>query len=156
MDLVIRTGSLNDLDTIAEFNLRMARETEARELDLSVLRSGVAAVLADRTKGRYYVAEAGGEIVGQLLITYEWSDWRNGMFWWIQSVYVPEAWRGKKVFGSLYAHVRRLAQVDNGVCGIRLYVEHENVRAQRTYEHLGMTETAYRLFEVDFTARGRS
>ena len=150
----IRPATLADIDVLTDFNARMARETEHRELDLAVLRGGVSAALKDPHKGKYYVAESEGKIVGQLLLTNEWSDWRNGMFWWIQSVYVPEAWRGKGVFSALFAHVRTLAGSEQNVAGLRLYVEKDNAGARRTYEKLGMTKTEYDMYEIDLTGTG--
>ncbi len=149
MPLVIRPASVADLAIIVTYNQRMALETERRELNADVLRSGVSAVLRDDTKGSYFVAEENGEVVGQTMITYEWSDWRNGMFWWIQSVYVREDKRGAGVFSALYRHIEQLARKKGGVCGLRLYAEEDNARAERTYVKLGMTKTSYRLFEVE-------
>ena len=146
----VRAAYPRDLTAIAEFNRAMARETEARELDPEVLRDGVQAVFDDARLGAYYVAEREGSVIGSLLITPEWSDWRNGVFWWIQSVYVPHAARGAGVFRALYDHVLEKAKVTPGVCGLRLYVERENLHAQKVYVKVGMTESAYRLFEVDF------
>jgi ribosomal protein S18 acetylase RimI-like enzyme len=125
----------------------MARETEALELDLPTLRAGVAALLADATLGRVLMLEDGGEVVATLMLTQEWSDWRDGMFWWIQSVYVSPAHRRRGHYRRLHDHVVALAARDPSVCGIRLYVEHENRNAQATYRALGMHETAYRLYE---------
>ena len=151
MTLNVRRARSSDVNCITDFNARMAMETERKKLDLNVLRRGVTAVISDPAKGMYYVAEFAGEVVGQTLVTYEWSDWRNGTFWWIQSVYVPEQWRGKKVFATLYKHIEQMAQSAPAVCGLRLYVERHNARAQATYEKLGITKTEYDLFERDFT-----
>jgi ribosomal protein S18 acetylase RimI-like enzyme len=150
MTYTIRTATLADAPRITEFNALMAKETEHLELDLNRLRAGVEEVLRDPAKGVYYVAEANGTVVGQTLITYEWSDWRNGMFWWIQSVYVQKEFRGQGVFKALFDHVRTLALRDKTVCGLRLYVEKHNIRAQQTYERLGMKKTHYEMFEMDF------
>lgn len=128
----------------------MARETEGLELDRDRLRRGVEAVLEDRTKGFYWVAEIDNRVVGQTLVTQEWSDWRNGAFWWIQSVYVEPESRGSGVFRALYEHVDREARAHPGVCGLRLYVEQENHKAQNAYERLGMKRTPYWIYEVDF------
>lgn len=126
----------------------MAWETEHKQLDESVLSAGVAAALADQNKGFYLVAEAAGEVVGQLLVTREWSDWRNGWFWWIQSVYVhPEA-RRHGTFRSLFQRVEHLAKEAGDVVGLRLYVERENRPAQETYQKLGMNDASYAVFEV--------
>jgi len=151
MTPTIRPAHVNDGPVIAKFNALMALETEHRSLDHEVLRRGVEEVLNDSSKGVYYVAEHEGVVVGQLLITYEWSDWRNGMFWWIQSVYVRDEYRGKGIFRALYGYVTTLAKKTPGICGFRLYVEGENERAQRAYERLGMTKTRYRFYEIDFS-----
>ena len=150
MTPTIRDATANDAATIARFNAAMALETENKTLDLSVLEAGVSALLADRSKGRYWVADSDGEIAGQIMVTYEWSDWRNGMIWWIQSVYIAKAFRRRGVFTALYRHVERLAQDNPDCCGMRLYVEHQNARAQRTYEALGMVKPGYEVMEVDF------
>jgi len=154
----IREAKPTDTATIADFNARMALETEKRRLDIEVVRQGVRALLTDPAKGAYFVAEletnGATTIVGQLLITYEWSDWRNGNFWWIQSVYVPEKFRGQGVFRALFHHVDQLAKSRNDVCGLRLYVDADNDSARKTYERLGMKQTNYELFETDFVLRG--
>jgi ribosomal protein S18 acetylase RimI-like enzyme len=150
MTVSVRLAAPGDVETIARFNQAMAQETERRTLDPDRLRRGVRAVLEDASKGRYWVAESDGRLVGQLLITFEWSDWRNGAFWWIQSVYVDPEFRGCGVFRSLYEHVAREAQAAPGVCGLRLYVEQDNRRAQEAYERLGMKRTPYLIYEVDF------
>jgi GNAT superfamily N-acetyltransferase len=112
----------------------------------------VRALLEDPAKGLYFVAEEAGQVVGQVMITFEWSDWRNGMFWWLQSVYVREEFRGQGVFRALFEHVRQLAGQQAGVCGLRLYVERENERAKAAYERQGMTNAGYEVFEVVFAA----
>lgn len=150
MSVSIRLAAGGDAETIARFNQAMAQETEQRALDWERLCRGVEAVLEDPSKGRYWVAELDGRIVGQLLITYEWSDWRNGTFWWIQSVYIDPAFRGRGVFRALYEHVARQAREEPDVCGLRLYVEQDNWRAQSAYERLGMRPAPYRIYEVDF------
>ena len=150
MSTRIRPATMSDADTITAYNAAMARETEALELDRHRLLAGVRAVLADASKGFYMVAETDGRVVGQMMVTFEWSDWRNGVFWWIQSVYVDAAFRGRGVFTELYCHVEERARRDGSVCGLRLYVEHQNQRAQRTYERLGMQKTHYDVYEADF------
>jgi ribosomal protein S18 acetylase RimI-like enzyme len=147
MPLTIRRAQLTDATIIVEFNRRLALETEAKSLDRSLLAAGVAALLSDATKGFYFVAEEHGEVVGQLMITKEWSDWRNGWLWWIQSVYIREDFRRRGVFRALYRYVEKTALEETGVVGLRLYVEHENTRAQETYRSLGMQPTSYLLFE---------
>jgi GNAT superfamily N-acetyltransferase len=116
--------------------------------------AGVRALLGDAAKGTYFLAEAAGPegtvIAGQLLITYEWSDWRNGNFWWIQSVYVAQPFRGSGVFRALFQHVHELAKSNQDVCGLRLYMDAHNGPARQTYERLGLKETNYEIFEIDF------
>jgi ribosomal protein S18 acetylase RimI-like enzyme len=146
----IRDGVAADAPLIAAFNAAMARETEALELDPNRLLAGVRAVFDDPAKGFYLLAEQDSEVIGQLLITYEWSDWRNGVFWWIQSVYVQPEARGRGVYNRLYREAVQRAERQGDVCGLRLYVERENERAQRVYRRLGMSPTAYRMYETDF------
>jgi ribosomal protein S18 acetylase RimI-like enzyme len=144
----VRRAAARDREVLVEFNLAMARETEAKELAPEVLRAGVAHFIERPQYGFYVVAEDAGGVVGSLMITYEWSDWRDGLFWWIQSVYVRPADRRRGVYRRLYEHVKRLAAADGGeVRGFRLYVEKENRVAQATYERLGMAETHYRMYE---------
>ena len=149
-DISIRPATPADAEFLVRGNASMALETEHLSLDLDRLRDGVHALFEDTARGLYYIAEIDGRRVGQMMITYEWSDWRNGVFWWIQSVWVEPAFRGQGVFKALYGHVEAKARQDNGVCGLRLYVEHENTRAQATYERCGMKRTVYQMFEVDF------
>ncbi len=148
MPLTIRPARPADADVIADFNSAMALETESKRLDPATVRAGVAAMIADPAKGLYFVAEIDGQIVGQLGITREWSDWRNGDFWWIQSVYVTAKARRQGVFGALYQHVVQAALTHGNVIGIRLYVEHDNLTAQATYKKLGMTMTSYHVMEA--------
>jgi ribosomal protein S18 acetylase RimI-like enzyme len=143
----IRLAAGGDAQSLIDFNCAMALETERKELLPEVIGAGVRALLANPAAGFYMVAEADGLAVAGLLVTKEWSDWRNGSFWWIQSVYVRPEWRRKGVYRSLYRHVQALAANDPAVCGFRLYVERENRRAQETYGALGMKETRYRVFE---------
>ena len=144
----VRRAAARDREVLVEFNLAMARETEAKELSPEVLRAGVAHFIERPQYGFYVVAEDGGQVVGSLMVTYEWSDWRDGLFWWIQSVYVRPADRRRGVYRRLYEHVKRLAAAgDSEVRGFRLYVEKENRVAQTTYERLGMAETHYRMYE---------
>lgn len=150
MLVTIRDATPSDAKTIAAHNSAMALETEGRPLDPSLIGPGVRAALEDSRKGLYWVAEQDGKVVGQIMITHEWSDWRNGVMWWIQSVYVAESSRRQGVFSALYRHVESLARQDPECCGIRLYVEHENQRAQATYLALGMVKPGYDVMEVDF------
>jgi GNAT superfamily N-acetyltransferase len=143
----VRDATPADRDVLVEFARAMARETEEKELDLTALRPGMAALLADPARGRVFVVEAGGEVVATLTITLEWSDWRNGWFWWIQSVYVRPDHRRTGLYRRMHEHVRALAARDPEVYGLRLYVERENRNARATYVSLGMEETAYRLYE---------
>ena len=134
---------------IADFNLQMAWETEAKTLERDVVLAGVRRLLADPTFGFYLVALDQERVVAQLMVTYEWSDWRNGMFWWIQSVYVDPAYRRLGLFRRLYEDVlRRTSSAQERVVGIRLYVERDNAVAKSTYERLGMSQTSYALFEL--------
>lgn len=146
-DLIIRTARLEDLDTLVAFNQAMALETEKLQLDPVVLRAGVKAVVEDAAKGFYLVAEREGRIIGQVMVTHEWSDWRNADWWWLQSVYVAEDSRRHGVFQALYAEVVARSQKEK-VHGIRLYVERENHRAQTVYTRLGMKHARYELFEL--------
>jgi ribosomal protein S18 acetylase RimI-like enzyme len=143
----IRRASAADVDVICRFNSRMARETEGKELDLPLLQRGVAAFLADPSKGAYFLAEQEGQVAGQLAVTYEWSDWRAGYFWWLQSVYVrPEA-RRRGVFRRLLAHLQSEARRSADAIGIRLYVDRDNLAAQATYRQLGLAVTKYLVME---------
>jgi ribosomal protein S18 acetylase RimI-like enzyme len=144
----IRGATQDDVEFIAAANTALAAETEGFELDSTVLRRGILAVLADSSLGRYYLADIDGRVVGQLMITFEWSDWRNGMFLWIQSVYVVPQYRGAGVFRTLFRHLEGLAQNDPGICGIRLYVDRNNARAQDVYRRLGMHRTNYGVMET--------
>jgi GNAT superfamily N-acetyltransferase len=149
-ELRIRPADPAEAGVIAGFQLRMARETEGVELDGAVLARGVAAVFADAAKGAYWVAERDGVqpgIVACLLVTPEWSDWRDGTVLWIQSVYVVPAERGRGAYRALYERLRREAAGDDGIKGIRLYVDKRNATAQRVYERLGMSREHYELFE---------
>ncbi len=137
-----------DVDTIVNFNIEMARETEGIALPRSRLTDGVNAVFADKTKGFYIVAECDDKVVGQAMITYEWSDWRNSTFWWIQSVYVLPQYRRTGVFRALFRHIKLMAERTSDVCGLRLYVEQSNHTAKRVYESLGMEECHYDLREM--------
>lgn len=142
-----RLAGAGDAGTLAEFNQAMALETEARALADDVALGGVEAVLRDSVHGFYAVAECGREVVGALLVTYEWSDWRNGRIWWIQSVYVRPEHRRRGVYRTLHEFVRDRARSAGGVVGLRLYVERENAAAQRTYAAMGMNETPYLVYE---------
>jgi ribosomal protein S18 acetylase RimI-like enzyme len=148
MPLTVRPATPDDLAIVVEFNCRLAEETEGKTLNREILVPGVTAALSDpQTKGPYFLALDNGEVVGQLGVTFEWSDWRNGWYWWIQSVYVRSDARRRGIFRMLYQHVHSAALADPQVIGLRLYVERENRHAQETYRNLGMTPSGYLLFE---------
>lgn len=144
----IRLATEADADAIVEFNRAMALETEGKELLPEVIGAGVRALLRKPGSGFYVVAEARPEVVGALMVTKEWSDWRNGEFWWIQSVYVRPQFRRRGVYRTLYRWLQGMARKKKASCGFRLYVERENRRAQATYKALGMKKTRYRVFEA--------
>ncbi|MHC4599284.1 MAG: GNAT family N-acetyltransferase [Planctomycetota bacterium] len=150
----IREGVPADAATLTRFNVAMARETEEKALDPDVVSAGVDALMENPDKGLYFVGERDGTVVGSLMITTEWSDWRNGDFWWIQSVFVEPAHRRTGVFHALYEHARALAERKPDVCGLRLYVDRENEAARNTYARVGMGETPYRLYEAEFDSGG--
>ena len=152
--LHVRAARADDRDTLVRFNAAMALETEHKVLDPTVLRAGVAAVLAESKRGFYLVAECDGTVSGCLMITYEWSDWRNGDWWWLQSVYIVPEYRRCGVFRALYAHVERMASARADVVGVRLYVERDNTHAQRTYAALGIDDAGYCMLEKSLRARG--
>lgn len=143
----IREARAADLETLVDFNLRLAQESEGKRLDAATLRLGVAAVLREAAKGFYLVAEREGRVVGQLMVTREWSDWRNGDWWWFQSVYVAAEARRQGVFRALYAEIVARAKAADAR-GLRLYVEKENRGAQATYAALGMKLARYEIFEL--------
>ncbi|MCP4376246.1 MAG: GNAT family N-acetyltransferase [bacterium] len=146
-EVIVRPANAGDSDVIVAFNCAMALETEDKVLDGETASRGVAGLLANRSLGFYVVAEIDSEVVGSLMITTEWSDWRSGIFWWVQSVYVRPDSRRQGVYRSLYKFVRDLSDKDSNVCGFRLYVERENSTAQQTYRSLGMDEVNYLIFE---------
>jgi len=152
----VRTRRATDADVavLADFNLRLAWETERRRLDPATVQRGVQGLIASPAYGFYLVAETADQAVGCLLITFEWSDWRDGIFWWIQSVYVRDDHRRQGVFTALFEAVRRQARAEPRCCGLRLYVEKDNDRAQKTYAKLGMTPTHYLIEEIDFATAG--
>ena len=158
-NLSIREATWSDLDLLVDYNTAMALETENRQLDRERLWAGTKSVLESNSQGVYLVGEVhpgiqSGQVVGQLLITYEWSDWRNANFWWIQSAYVHPDWRSQGVFRSLYQYVLQQARSRSDVCGVRLYVEQGNATAQAVYDKLGLKSTSYRILEVDFVLPG--
>lgn len=145
----VREATDADIKLMARWAEAMAMETEDRQLEPAVVRRGIREAVKDPNRGSYFMAEIDGEPVGTLMLTYEWSDWRCGWWWWIQSVYIATAHRRKGVYRAMYAHVLALARSRDDVVGMRLYVERQNVNAQRTYEFLGMLDAGYRMYEVD-------
>ncbi|MBN1356762.1 GNAT family N-acetyltransferase [bacterium] len=147
MNLLVRHAGIEDVERIAGYNIKMAWETERRKLPQNQVVRGVRAVIDRPEYGFYLIALSEEQPVGSLMVTMEWSDWRNGIFWWIQSVYVQPEFRGRGVYRSLYDRVKQLAQDKGGVCGFRLYVEKENHVARNVYEKLGMSPTSYSIYE---------
>jgi GNAT superfamily N-acetyltransferase len=142
-----RDATPSDAAGIVDFQIAMAAETEDFALDRTICTKGVQAVFADRSLGRYFVAEADSQLVASLMITLEWSDWRNGVVWWIQSVYVRPEFRRRGVYAGLYNHVKQIAERDPNVRGIRLYVDRRNTSAQEVYRRMGMNGEHYQVFE---------
>ena len=155
--LNIRRARPEDVDTIASFSAAMAQETEGRRLDLDRLHLGTIALLEAPARGFFMVAELeqadDRPLLGQLMVTYEWSDWRNGAFWWIQSVYVDPAWRRKGIYRRLHDTVVEMGKADNKMCGIRLYVARDNRAAQTVYRRVGLTPSMYDVYEDDFVLK---
>ena len=143
----IRIADIADAPVLIDFNIRMARETEDLELSFELISNGVLNMINKPGHGFYIVAEIDEKIVGSLMITTEWSDWRNGFFWWIQSVYVEPGSRRMGIYREMYSYIKTIAQEDKLVCGFRLYVEENNTTAKAVYETLGMKKTHYLLFE---------
>nr|CAA6830161.1 MAG: Protein export cytoplasm protein SecA ATPase RNA helicase (TC 3.A.5.1.1) [uncultured Thiotrichaceae bacterium] len=144
----IRQATPQDAQAIADFNSLMAMETEGKTLQPDTIFSGVTNMIANPAYGYYLVAEQDGQVVGSLMVTSEWSDWRDGLFWWIQSVYIRKEWRRQGIYRKLYDMVKTLAAENGNICGYRLYVEKDNLKAQQTYQSLGMTETDYFIYEA--------
>ena len=142
----IRQATIADLESVVEFNRLLASESEGKTLDLAKLRPGVAAALEDAHKGLYFLAENKDEALGQMGVTYEWSDWRDGWFWWIQSVYVRPEYRRRGVFRAIFEHIVAVARRSN-VIGLRLYVERDNTVAHKTYQKMGYEWTTYQVME---------
>jgi GNAT superfamily N-acetyltransferase len=150
MDLSIRQATPDDVDIVVEYNARIAAETEQTELDRDRLREGVIAILNDKRRGLYFLAGIDDRPVGQISVTYEWSDWRNANFWWLQSVYVEAAHRGQGIFSSLFNHVVAESKVQSRVCGLRLYVDRENGPAHAVYARLGFKPARYDMMELGY------
>jgi N-acetylglutamate synthase-like GNAT family acetyltransferase len=146
-EISVRQATRNDIDIIVRFNSEMAHETENIILSQQILTKGVTAVFDDSAKGFYIVAECDGTVVGQAMITYEWSDWRNAIVWWIQSVYILPDYRKSGVFRSIFEQIKSLAKESNA-CGLRLYVDRSNIIAKKAYKNLGMEESHYDLYEM--------
>ena len=149
-DITIREATPNDIESLIAFQQAMAQETECKTLEPELIREGVRTVFDSPDKGFYLIAEVDGNVAGGLLMTYEWSDWRNATFWWIQSVYVDPRWRRRGVYRAMHDYVYGIARSRDDICGIRLYVERENHIAQQAYASLGMSKSHYDLFEIDF------
>jgi len=147
MEIRTREAAVTDAADIVAFQLAMARETEELELDPAVVARGVRAVFDQPARGRYFVAEDGGAVIASLLITYEWSDWRDGNVWWIQSVYVRPSHRRRGVYAGMYEHVKGIVLAEGNVRGIRLYVDRRNTPAQEVYRRCGMNGEHYQVFE---------
>jgi GNAT superfamily N-acetyltransferase len=153
-DIIIRPARQEDVDSIVAFSAAMALETEGRRLDQARLRDGTVSLLASPERGFFMVAELPRSehtpLIGQLMITFEWSDWRNAVFWWVQSVYVAPAWRRQGVYRTMHDHIVAKAKADPHVCGIRLYVEQDNRTAKTVYQRVGLAPSAYAVYEQDF------
>lgn len=145
--MLCRGAQIGDLQTIVDFQIAMAWETEGVRLDRPTCTAGVRAIFDKPTLGQYYIAESDSRVVGVTLTTYEWSDWRNGVVWWIQSVYVLPEFRRLGIYSGIYACIRGLAESDPSVRGIRLYVDRRNTAAQEVYTRLGMNGEHYQVFE---------
>ncbi len=145
--MIVREANEKDIPHLLDFQLKMALETENITLEISSLTLGVNRLFKDPTKGRYYVAEDNNEVVGCLMTTYEWSDWRNGTILWIQSVYISKEHRGKGVYKNLYDHIKQMTKEDPDLRGIRLYVDKSNQTAQQVYSNLKMNGEHYQVFE---------
>ena len=150
MDISIRESRPQDLEVIVRFNSAMALETEGKILKPEIVTRGVKRALEDPERSRYFLAESDGKVIGQIMFTLEWSDWRDAWFWWIQSVFVDPDYRGRGVFSRLYRFLYDLARDDPEVCGLRLYVETANDHAQNVYHALGMEKTGYLVMEAVF------
>ncbi len=149
--ITIRKAVPEDLNTIVNFNISMAKETENKILDYDTVIKGVKFLLHNDKYGIYYIAEDvdSDTIIGQVMYTYEWSDWRNGLFLWIQSVYVEPSHRGQGIFTSLYSRIKSICDSSTDICGIRLYAEHNNDKAKQTYLKLGLNNSHYDMFEYE-------
>lgn len=145
--MLIRKAKAQDLTALVQFNQAMAQETEGLALDETTLTQGVSTLLNHPEKGFYLVAQIAEEIVGSLMVTFEWSDWRAKDYYWIQSVYIRPQNRRQGIYGKLYNEVKHLAELNGGAASFRLYVEQENLNAQQTYQALGMKQSYYLMYE---------
>ncbi len=145
--MIVREAKYQDSEAIAGFQVEMASETENLQLDVATVKKGVNAVFSDHAKGFYFVAEADNKVVGSVLVTSEWSDWRNGVVWWLQSVYITPEYRGKKIYSKMYKHIQEIVKEKDDVMGIRLYVDNSNKKAQKVYKKLGMDGDHYLTYE---------
>lgn len=152
-EIQVRLAAFEHLDTIIDFNIAMAQETEGKELDIELVRPGVEAVMNRSDLGFYLIAEHTGRPAGQLMITYEWSDWRNAFFWWIQSVYVKPEFRRQGIYRAMHLYAATEARHKGNVGGLRLYVDKDNTVAQGVYSGLRMRPTHYDMYEIEFDAR---
>ncbi len=150
LEIRVRSAGPDDIALMSEWAQAMAFETEQKRLDPATITRGILEGLADPQRSRYFIAEIAGEPAGTLMFTFEWSDWRCAWWWWIQSVYVLPKHRLKGVYRAMYEHVQDMAKQAPDVCGLRLYVERDNIRAQRTYESLGMSDAGYWMFENEW------
>jgi ribosomal protein S18 acetylase RimI-like enzyme len=148
--LLVRTGQEKDIDTLVKFNIKLAHQTEQKQLSQPTVTQGVQTLFKNPKYGFYTVAEVDGEVVGCCMVTYEWSDWRCGLFWWIQSVYVKPEFRRQGIFRKLYEFLKEKASYEQNVCGFRLYVEQSNQTGQNTYSGVGMKEAPYKFYEESF------
>jgi len=148
--LTVRIGQEKDIDTLVNFNIALARESEQKQLLAPIVTQGVQTLFKNPQHGFYVVAEIADEIVGSCMVTYEWSDWRCGLFWWIQSVYVKPGFRRRGIFRKLYESLKQMASHEQNVCGFRLYVEQFNHTGQNTYAGVGMKKAPYKFYEESF------
>ncbi len=150
MPFLIRPATPNDTDLVVRWNIRLAEESEDKTLSAEILTRGVRQVLADQQKGRYFIAMDGARPIGQTMVTYEWSDWRNGWIWWIQSVYVEADYRRRGVYRALHNHIAEVAKRSGEVVGLRLYVEQNNTVAREVYQSCGLRPAGYLVYEHMF------
>ena len=151
MNITVRDATSADIDAIVGYNQRLAGETEGKSLDPAVIGAGVRRGFSSPEMCRYFVAEAGGRVIGTTMLTYELTDWRDGVIWWLQSVFIEPEFRRHGVFRAIYRHIENLARQHPDVRGLRLYVHRDNARAMKTYEALGMEKAEYELYEHDWS-----